>query len=117
MPKYKRIPDIIEVEIYKIGMEDGWSVDFSGNMFSYYKEFETKQECLEFIQEDKGKLECDFENIDFEVIYEEPVPFIITYNGNYDVKEGDAIIIGDKGKRLYIIKKDIFEKTYELIEE
>jgi len=116
MQKYRKIPDIILVEIYKLGMEDGWTIEYSG-FYSYCKEFKTRQECLDFIKNDEGKLDCYSEDRELDIIYEDPMPFIKTTETEYDVKEGDYIIVDDKGKKLRVVKKDIFEKTYELIDK
>jgi len=117
MLKYRRIPETIEAEIFKLGMEDGWTIEYSGNMFSYYKEFETKQECLDFIKNDKGKLDCYPEEKELEIVYEEPIPFIRTIETEYDISEGDYIIVDNKGERLRVVDKNTFKINYELFEE
>jgi len=116
MPKYRRIPDIIEAKIFKLGMEDGWIIEYSG-FYSYCKEFETKQKCLDFIKNDKGKLDCRPEEKELEIVYEEPIPFIKTIETEYDISEGDYIIVDNKGERLRVVDKNTFEKTYELVKE
>lgn len=45
-----------------------------------------------------------------------PVPYINTLEGKYYVKPDDYIITGIKGER-YPCRKDIFEETYERVEE
>ena len=117
MPKYRRIPDIVDVEIYKEGTEDGWCVDYSGNSTSYYAYFNTKQESLSFINEDKGKEMCDDEDKNYEITYENPIPFIKTNTGEYEVFEGDFIILDEEGKRLRVIQPNILHMNYELVEE
>jgi hypothetical protein len=42
-------------------------------------------------------------------------PFVETLEGNMPIAEGDWIITGINGEK-YPCKKDIFEKTYELVE-
>ena len=116
MPKYRRIPDIIEAKIFKLGMEDGWTIEYSG-FYSYCKEFKTKQECLEFIKNDKGKLDCYPEEKELEIVYGEPIPFIRTIETEYDISEGDYIIVDNKGERLQVVDKNTFEINYELFEE
>jgi len=116
MKKYRRIPDNIQAEIFKLGMEDGWTIEYSG-FYYYCKEFETKQECLNFIKNDEGKLDCYPEERELEIVYEEPIPFIRTIETEYDVKEGDYIIVGDKGERLRVVDKNTFEMNYELVKE
>lgn len=107
--KYRKKPVIIDAEPYREGLEDKWVLYFSGNYGEYEKVFNTKEECLEYSSNDKGSAEYQ-ENFNF--IYEDPVPCIITLEGRMDIKKTDYIITGVKGER-YPCKKDIFEKTYE----
>ena len=110
--KYRKKPVIVDAEPYKEGLEDKWILYFSGNYGEYEKVFKTKEECLEYSRNDKGNTEYQE---DFDFIYEDPVPCIMTLEGRMDIKKTDYIITGVKGER-YPCKKDIFEETYELVE-
>lgn len=109
--KYRKKPVIIEAEPYRRGLEDKWVLYFGGNYSVYEKVFKTKEECLEYSLNDKGKI--DYPE-DFGFIYEDPVPCIMTLEGRMDIKKTDYIITGVKGER-YPCKKDIFEETYEAV--
>lgn len=88
MAKYRKKPVVIEAEIYRLGMEDGFECQLPT----------CRIECLD----------CDC------CIH--AIPYINTLEGKHYIKEGDYIITGVKGER-YPCKPDIFEMTYELIEE
>ena len=109
--KYKKKPVIVEAEPYREGLEDKWVLYFSGNYNEYEKVFKTKEACLEYSLNNKGNVE--YKN-DFNFIYEDPAPCIMTLEGRMDIKKTDYIITGVKGER-YPCKKDIFEETYEAV--
>ena len=113
MAKYRKKPVIINAEPYIEGLEDKGILYFSGNYGEYEKVFKTKEECLEYSRVDKGNTEYKEA---FNFIYEDPVPCIMTLEGRMDIRKTDYIITDVKGKR-YPCKKDIFEETYELVEE
>lgn len=116
MAKYRKKPVIIEADVYQEGMEDGWIVYFSGNIGSYEHKFANKDLALEFIDDNMGYPEVDIDDRDYEIIYENPVPYIKTLEGKHIISYGDYIITGVKGER-YPCKPDIFHITYELVEE
>ena len=93
MAKYRKKPVVIDAEVYKPGMEDG---------------FETR-----YVSESKPcstwGIPTDAERIPVDI------PFIDTLEGCHFITEGDYIITGIKGER-YPCKPDIFELTYEAIE-
>ena len=113
MAKYRKKPVIIDAEPYREGLEDKWVLYFSGNYGEYEKAFNTKEECLEYSKANKGREEY---KEDFNFIYEDTVPCIMTLEGRMDIRKTDYIITGVKGER-YPCKKAIFEETYELVEE
>lgn len=91
--KYRKKPIVVEAELYKEGMEDGF--DFC-ELFS-------------------GKVICSMTHKQME--YElwpktDRKPFILTLEGKMRISEGDYIITGVKGER-YPCKPDIFHATYE----
>lgn len=95
MPKYRKKPVIVEAELYREGLEDGfefYSVD------GRYIRYMTKEE-----MKTKG----------YPKACEHPV--IQTLEGRMKISEGDYIITGVNGER-YPCKPDIFHKTYELVE-
>ena len=91
MAKYRKKPITVEAEIYQKGMEDGFQPCSSAT-------------CQVFHSFDKKCRDCDLSK-----------PYIETLEGNMYISEGDYIIIGVKGER-YPCKPDIFEMTYELVE-
>jgi hypothetical protein len=88
--KYRKKTVVIDAELYKLGMEDG--VQLSDGSFHAY--------------EDK----------EYPLIFCLCMPAIKTLEGWHIISEGDYIITGIKGER-YPCKPDIFEMTYELVEE
>lgn len=96
--KYRKKPIIIDAEVYKPGLEDGFS-------------------CIPFVAmcrwQDKNFLYKNCKECDLKI---RKVPFIKTLEGDaYYITEGDYIITGIKGER-YPCKPDIFEATYEKVE-
>ena len=92
MAKYRKKPVIIEAEVYKPGMEDGFACyEISGKFIGYYN----KDQPMPGVQQ---------------------IPAIKTLEGFHEISPGDYIITGVKGER-YPCKPDIFEMTYELVEE
>lgn len=91
MAKYRKKPVVIEAEIYRLGMEDGfiWHGDYGAEPVSNQDYNET-----DFAGYAKGK------------------PFIYTLEGFHEISDGDYIVTGVKGER-YPCKPDIFEMTYE----
>ncbi len=89
--KYRKKPVVVEAEIYKPGMEDGFigAVETNDGLVAKWKE--------------DGRL-GDYQ-----------VPFIRTLEGDSLIAPGDYIITGIKGER-YPCKPDIFEATYEVVE-
>lgn len=83
--KYRKKPVVIEAEVYKQGMEDGWVI--TGQYFDKYLEIPIPS----FAK-----------------------PAIKTLEGFHEITPGDYIITGVKGER-YPCKPDIFEMTYELV--
>jgi hypothetical protein len=71
----------IEVDIvpYKKGMEDKWEVNFEGQLYRYSEIFNTEDEALKFIKENKGMIK--FNDKDYgNVIYKTPYPIIESYS-------------------------------------
>ncbi len=98
--KYRKKPVVVEAEIYRDGMEDGFICqayekwDRSECTFSCGNGKDYRDEC-------KSKARA--------------VPYIKTLEGKHEISKGDYIIIGVKGER-YPCKPDIFEMTYEKVE-
>jgi hypothetical protein len=90
--KYRKKPVVIEAEQYKPGMEDGFNCyEILGKYIGYYPK-------------------------DGPLPRSKRVPAIYTLEGPHEITMGDWIITGVKGER-YPIKADIFEMTYEPVEE
>ncbi len=84
MVKYKKkIPNTIEAEQYKPGMEDGWVVNFTTNLFDYTEIFKEKNEALNFIKNNKSINIDDREKST--IIFEDPKAYIALfgYSNNY----------------------------------
>jgi hypothetical protein len=90
MALYKKKPVIIEAEQYRPGLEDGFDY---GNLG------------------DEG-----FMHLPDDDIAGYNVPFIKTLEGKHYITTGDMIITGVKGERCPC-KADIFEMTYEEVED
>lgn len=93
MAKYRRIPDIVDAEPYKEGMEDGY-----GCKLGTYCVF------------DNACVECT-----------EWSPYIKTLGSNrrsnrHFISKGDYIITGIEGER-YTCKPGIFKKIYEEVRD
>lgn len=87
MSKWRKKPVVVEAEVYKPGMEDG---------FGYRPE----------------NIADARENIRFGLPSPLLYPYIATLEGNHFITPGDYIITGVKGER-YPCKPDIFHMTYE----
>ena len=88
--KYRKKPVIIEAEVYRPGMEDGFEKDRSSGMCSLCQD--SCRGCGHY------------------------KPYINTLEGKHYISAGDYIITGVKGER-YPCKPDIFALTYEPAEE
>lgn len=87
MTKYRKKPIVVEAELFKLGMEDGFK-DSIGRL----------GEGIRGVQKVKK-------------------PYIKTLEGEYFVEEGKHYIVtGVRGER-YPVEKEIFEETYELVED
>lgn len=73
-------------------------------------------DAIHFISKDDAKELCDFvgNNLSYNIISDEY--YINTLEGIHHISEGDYIIKGVHGE-FYPCKPDIFEETYELVEE
>ena len=92
MSKYRKKAIIIEAKVYQSGMEDGYACYAIGGKFiGYYDK--------------NGALPKTSR-----------IPAIKTLEGFHEIDEGDYIITGVKGER-YPCKPDIFEMTYEIVED
>jgi|LSQX01.3.fsa_nt_gb hypothetical protein len=91
MAKYRKKPVVVDAEVYREGMEDGF--DTIGEAIVSGLNSESYKNPVSF----KG------------------VPYIQTLEGKHYISEGDYIITGVAGER-YPCKPDIFEQTYEAVE-
>ena len=83
--KYRKKPVVIEAEVYRPGLEDGYVVDGR-----YYDKSGPVPRAI-------GRK-----------------PAIKTLEGHHEITDGDMIITGVKGER-YPCKPDIFAMTYEAV--
>jgi hypothetical protein len=81
MAKYRKKPVVIEAEVYRNGLEDGFEIEHPEEQHLADK-----------------------------------YPYIDTLEGKMRISHGDYIVIGVKGER-YPCKPDIFEMTYEKVDE
>lgn len=91
MAKYRKKPIIVEAEIYKPGMEDGFDCGY--------------ETCVADDDYIGNCAECGHGK-----------PYIQTLEGRHFISVGDYIITGIKGER-YLCKPNIFEATYEPVED
>ena len=97
MTKYRKKPVVIEAELYKDGIEDGFS-------------------CIPFVSECKWADEKGYYKQCQKCKLNIPKkPYIVTCDGHDYIDGGDWIITDINGIR-YPMKPDIFEETYELVE-
>ncbi|HBF2708922.1 TPA: hypothetical protein KO123_002315 [Clostridioides difficile] len=89
--KYRKKPIIIDAKPYKEGLEDGFKC--------------IRDNCIYKNQQLNKCSGCK--------LYK---PYIKTLEGDHYILETDFIITGVKGER-YPCKKDIFEMTYERVED
>lgn len=99
MSKFRKKPIVIEAEVYSRGMEDGW----------------------EYEDQLPGDSELPMGMFKVSRLTDETIgvrvyPYISTLEGRHYISEGDYIITGVNGER-YPCKPDIFEKTYEAVEQ
>ena len=98
--KYRKKPVVIEAEIYRYGLEDGFDCfayeawNISKCSFSCGNGKDYRDDCRESSR---------------------ARPYINTLEGRRYISKGDFIITGVKGER-YPCKPDIFEATYEKVE-
>lgn len=83
--KFRKKPVVIDADLYRAGMEDGFVVDGR-----YYDKTTAVPRAMHRI------------------------PAIKTLEGHHEVTQGDWIITGVKGER-YPCKPDIFAMTYEAV--
>ncbi len=95
MSKFRKKPVVIEAEVYRPGLEDG---------FGYR------------VPEGVGFLWDGFGNLADPGDDRERVPVIRTLEGYMVISPGDYIVTGVRGER-YPCKPDIFEVTYERVLE
>lgn len=99
--KYRKKPVVVEAEVYKPGLEDG----FDKFCIWYEELFINNHDCGTC----NSYRECRGNNM---IEY----PYINTLEGKHYISPDDYIITGVKGER-YPCKPDIFEMTYEAVEE
>ena len=92
MAKYRKIPVIIIAKPYTKGLEDGFECVVGGR-------------CPASMWHGCIREKCDNYK-----------PYIKTLEGNMYIEPTDMIITGVKGER-YPCKKDIFDMTYEKVED
>ena len=93
MTKYRKKPIVIEAELYKEGMEDGFEERYIDHNHP------NRTFGIKVSEKDTPVL----------------VPYIDTLEGKLLITKGDWIIKGVQGE-FYPVKADIFEETYELVE-
>ena len=95
--KFRKKPVVIEAEVYSEGMEDGW---------------EYEDQLPDEIPDPSFTAMFAASRVDGVRMY----PYISTLEGRHYIGKGDYIITGIQGER-YPCKPDIFEATYEPVEE
>jgi len=100
MGKWRKKPVVVEAEVYKPGMEDGYT-EYCG----WYETPSTRMPC----GKDHACAICAREHHYYR-------PYINTLEGRHYITSTDYIVTGIKGER-YPVKNDIFHATYERAEE
>lgn len=101
MAKWRKKPVIIDAEVYREGMEDGFE-----------QHCVHIQKCLDKSAENCEGVKCAECEVEAEWILK---PYIQTLEGKHYITEGDYIVTGIRGER-YPCKSDIFLETYESVE-
>lgn len=112
--KYRKKPVVIDAEVYREGLEDGWTVLFSGNFFNYEKDFTTLDEAKEFISNNMGYHEVDIVDKNDEIIYERPFAYILASKDKHHVRQGDYIVTNEYGS-MTVYSPVVFHKYFEAI--
>lgn len=99
--KYRKKPVIVEAEVYRPGLEDGFDSFCSWKIVPIKNDYDCSVRCFSY-------KECQGKNMMNR-------PYINTLEGKHYITPGDYIITGVKGER-YPCKPDIFEMTYEVAE-
>ena len=99
MDAVKKYRKVVEAEVYRKGLEDGWE---RGSHCA----IEAKDEELNTLSKNgwETAIACDIVR-----------PYIKTLEGNHYIGVGDYIITDIRGER-YPCKPDIFAETYEKID-
>lgn len=97
--KYRKLPVIVDAEVYKIGLEDGFD-----EHCGWYEKQLKENECYSC----SAYTQCGKD-------YKYFRPYIDTLEGKHYITQGDYIITGVKGER-YPCKSDVFAMTYEKVE-
>lgn len=105
-----------EAELFKDGMENGWTILLNGGYGSYWKDFETKQSALNFIKNEKG---AEFITKNGGHYFNDKT---ITYSlfikvGELVIDEFEEHYIIKNDEKIDLINKDDFEKRYKMISE
>jgi hypothetical protein len=106
MAKYRKLPVIIEAEVYRNGLEDGFIYEIK-NEFGESRIFPNAHDGLKTYLTWFGM---------FDDVKERVIPYVDTLKGKRCINEGDYIITEINGEK-YPCKPDIFEAKYELISE
>lgn len=109
MSKYRKKPIIVDAESYHEELEDGFILE------EYLKDkiYKNKETLISFLLKDVTEVPEFFTEEELNrVVY----PYISTSEGIMYIPKGGYIVTGIKGER-YPVKKDIFEETYEKVED
>ena len=115
MAKYRKKPVVIEAEVYRPGLEDGFERCFTYKEAYLYQKtqpfmgFDLAEEWVKAGAKIHGQIPASSLGGGTPHVL---VPFIETLEGRHYITPGDYIITGIKGER-YPCKPDIFALTYE----
>jgi hypothetical protein len=105
--KYRRKPVVVDAEIYRPGLEDGWLACWSDFWDNYDKTFKTKSEAEVFLS---TLSPADYE----ELIVETPVPYIRTLEGKHMISSGGYIVTAENGSRTVMSPQEFREQFEEV---
>lgn len=107
--KYESIPEVVTAEVYKEGLEDGWTLPWSEFFENHISYFSNKDEAEIYAVELLGGDYAD-------LIVETPVPYIGNKRDNSMVRPGDFIITHDNGMKSVMSPTEFHAKYREVNE-
>jgi hypothetical protein len=98
-------------------MENGFRLYYSYDSYMYdpFEKTELLFKSLEGLEAEKQKM-ITKQDDDNQIIFEDPVPVVLTKDGLKDIRRGDYIVTNDK-EEVFLLRKEDFESMYEVVKE